>query len=53
MAVTKEEYENSCVLKEIRFVVFEPCLQRSKDVIFEGFTDEGLVIGVVEKGRRR
>ena len=55
VAITRGENENSCVLEEIRLVVFESCLQRSKYVIFEGIgiSGEGLVMVVVEKGRRR
>ena len=53
VAVTREGDENSCVLEEIRLVVFESCLIRSRDVIFEGFSGEGLVMVVVEKRRRR
>ena len=37
----------------VKVVVFESCLQRPKDVIFEGLSNEGLVMVVVEKGRRR
>ena len=41
------------VLVRMRVVVFESYLQRPKDVIFEGLSEEGLVMVVVEKGRRR
>ena len=44
VVVTREENENSCVLKEIRLVVFESYLQSSKDVIFEGLSGGGLVM---------
>ena len=37
----------------MELIVFDSCLQRLKDVIFEGLSDEGLVMVVVEKGRRR
>ena len=40
----KKKRWNSCVLKEIEPVVFESCLQRSKSVIFEGLSNEGLVM---------
>ena len=36
--------ESSCVLVRMKVVVFESCLQKSKDVIFEGISDEGLVM---------
>ena len=38
---------------KIEVVVFESYLQRPKDVVFEGLSSEGLVMVVVEKGRRR
>ena len=34
--VSRGEDESSCVLEEIKVGVFESCLQRPKDVIFEG-----------------
>ena len=53
VVVSRGEDESSYVLEEMEVVVFESCLQRPKDVIFEGVSDEGLVMMVVEKGRRR
>ena len=52
VAVLNGEDESSWVLLRVKVIVFESCLQRPKDVIFEGVSDEGLVMVVVEKGRR-
>ena len=38
---------------KMEVVVFESYLQRPKDMVFEGLSSEGLVMVVVEKGRRR
>ena len=44
VAVSSEGDESSCVLEKMELVVFKSCLQRPKDVIFEGLSDEGLVM---------
>ena len=44
MAVLNREDESSWVLEETELVVFDSCLQRPKDVIFEGLNEEGLVM---------
>ena len=36
--------ESFCVLEKMEVVVFKSCLQRSKSVIFEGLSDEDLVM---------
>ena len=36
VAVSRGKEESYCVLEEMEVVVFESCLQRPKDVIFEG-----------------
>ena len=38
--------ESSWILVRVKIVVFESCLQRLKDVIFEGLSEEGLVMVV-------
>ena len=50
VAASREGDESSCVLEKMEDVVFRSCLQRPKDVIFEGFvTDFDHGIG----GRRK
>ena len=46
VAVLSEERESSWVLNEMEFVVYRSCLQKTKDVVFEGFSGEGLVMEV-------
>ena len=36
VAILDEQGESSRVLLEMRLVVYRPCLQRPKDVVFEG-----------------
>ena len=44
VAILNGEDKSSCVLEEIEVVVFRFCLQRPKDVIFEGLSRESLVM---------
>ena len=48
VAVLNGEQESSWILDEIEVTVYRSCLQRPKDVIFEGLSSEGLVMEVVE-----
>ena len=50
VAASKEGDESFCVIEKMEVVVFRYCLQRLKDVIFEGFVREfGYGVG----GRRK
>ena len=40
MTVTREKDENSCVVEEMELIVCRSCLQKSKDVIFEGLSEK-------------
>ena len=59
VAVSREGDESSYVLEKIEVVVFRSCLQRPKDVIFEGFVREfgygveGLGFGVGERRKKK
>ena len=44
VAVIREGDKNSCALKKMELIMFDSCLQRLKDVIFEGLSYEGLVM---------
>ena len=44
VAVLKVDDEGSWALGKIRLVVFRSYLQRPKDVVFEGFGEESLVM---------
>ena len=44
VAATRGKDESSCVLEEMELVMCRSCLQRSKDVIFEGFSSEGSIM---------
>ena len=44
VAVLNGEEESSWVLDEMEVVVYRLCLQRPKDVVFEGLSSEGLVM---------
>ena len=46
VAVLNGKDESSWVLEEMELVVFDSCLQRPKDVIFEGLSEQGLVMVV-------
>ena len=53
VAVLGDEDGSSWDLVKMSLVVFKSFLQRPKNVIFEGLSEEGLVMVVVEKGGRR
>ena len=48
VAVLNGEDESSCVLEKMELVVFRSYFQRPKDVIFEGLSNEGLVMVVLK-----
>ena len=59
VGASREGDESSCVLKKMVVIVFRSCLQRPKDMIFEGFVREfGYGVGgrrkmMMKKKRRR
>ena len=44
VAIYKEKERTLEFLMKMNFVIFEPFLQRPKDVVFEGLIEEGLVM---------
>ena len=47
------EGESSSVLEGMEVIVFDSCLQRPKDVIFKGLSEEGLIIEVKKMKKKK